>query len=226
MFDLRILWLSAALRLELIEAISRPEYFDPAKERSGEEASDVLWRAIRGRGGKRGYPQKIRHIAEGLSTGVYSNSYPWVTPEGLEYAKKWHYIVDENILQGSTVWEVESSSSESVAVVAEEVGDEPPTAKARPSIPPTTSSEPASSSSRAGVVTPSARPSSSVVGAKAAAPDQALRPWVFLPDTVLWFDRKFSELFKERKEYRSFEGFRNYQATEDRSFPKFLVFLD
>ena len=75
-------------------------------------------------------------------------------------------------------------------------------------------------------MTPSAHPSSSVVGAKAATTDQALRPPVFLPDTVLWFDRKFSEQFKEREEYRSFEGFRNYQATEDRSFPKFLVFLD
>ena len=86
-----------------------PSRMLPAKERSGEEASDVLWCAIHGRGGKRGYPQKIRHIAEGLSCGVYSNSYPWFTPGGLEYAKKWHYTVDENILQGSTVWEVESS---------------------------------------------------------------------------------------------------------------------
>ena len=48
--------------------------------------SDQLWRIVKGRGGKRGYRQKVRHLIEGLKARHYSNVYPWVNESGRGYA--------------------------------------------------------------------------------------------------------------------------------------------
>jgi hypothetical protein len=51
---------------------------------------DVLWRSIRApRGGRRGLATKVRHIKEGIAQGYYQGKYPFVTRDGLEYAKQW-----------------------------------------------------------------------------------------------------------------------------------------
>lgn len=52
---------------------------------------------------------------------------PFVTRDGLEYAKQWKFQVSNSVLQGATVWEVETSSSEEEVQILER-----PAAKARP----------------------------------------------------------------------------------------------
>ena len=83
-----------------------------------DQISDVLWRSIKGRGGRRGYSQKVRHIKEGLQNGAYSLTYPFVTQEGRLYAQLWQFRILDSVSQGASVWEIGSSSeSESEAGV-------------------------------------------------------------------------------------------------------------
>ena len=63
---------------------------------------------------------------EGIAQGYYQE-YPFVTRDGLEYAKQWKFQVSNSVLQGATVWEVETSSSEEEVQILER-----PAAKARP----------------------------------------------------------------------------------------------
>ena len=89
---------------------------------------DVLWRSIRApRGGRRGLATKVRHIKEGIAQGYYQGNYPFVTRDGLEYAKQWNFQVSTSVLQGATVCEIETSSSEEEVHILER-----PAAKARP----------------------------------------------------------------------------------------------
>ena len=90
------------------------EYLDETLEPNRKlQIPDVLWRSIRApRGGRRGLATKVRHINEGIAQGYYQGTYPFVTRDGLEYAKQWKFQVSNSVLQGATVWEVETSSSE------------------------------------------------------------------------------------------------------------------
>ena len=73
-------------------------------------------------------------MAEGIEQGVYLNHYPWVSQEGRQYCERWGFRISESVLQGTTIWEVESSSEEE-GVTSGEV-EQPVAAKARPSEPP------------------------------------------------------------------------------------------
>ena len=90
------------------------EYLDETLEPDRrQQIPDALWRAIRApRGGRRGLSTKVRHIREGIDQGFYKRNYPFVTREGLEYARQWKFQVCDSVLQGATVWEIETSSSE------------------------------------------------------------------------------------------------------------------
>ena len=83
------------------------------------QASDPLWRALQGRGGKRGYKQKLKHISVGLSESHYSKRYPWVLQSGHDFAKSWGFTGNPNVLQGAGTWAVESISSESSVEVVQ-----------------------------------------------------------------------------------------------------------
>ena len=63
-------WLSAVYVLEAIAL----DYLDLTVP---EEIpiSDQLWHIVKGRGGKHGYKQKVRHLVEGLKDRHYSNVY-------------------------------------------------------------------------------------------------------------------------------------------------------
>jgi hypothetical protein len=105
------------------------EYLDETLEPDRrQQIPDALWRAIRApRGGRRGLSTKVRHIREGIDQGFYKGNYPFVTREGLEYARQWKFQVCDSVLQGATVWEIETSSSEEEVQILER-----PAAKARP----------------------------------------------------------------------------------------------
>ena len=78
--------------------------------------SDQLWRIVKGRGGKRGYRQKVKHLVEGLKNRHYSNVYPWVNKSGRNYASSWGFVLVSDVFTGGTVWEVESSAEENEVV--------------------------------------------------------------------------------------------------------------
>ena len=176
--------------------------------------SDQLWRIVKGRGGKRGYRQKVRHLVEGLKARHYSNVYPWVNESGRGYASQWSFTLVSDVYTGGTVWEVESSAEENEVV-------ERPVVKAKSVPSPKVSSVPkaASSSSRdlgalpkggpvpkaAGprqpVTPPKASPKQPVAVPKAAslpsrpkasvAPSQQLQPRrCILPDQVVLIARE------------------------------------
>lgn len=193
-----------------------PSYFDPAKE-SGQAIGDVLWRALKTRGGRRGYSQKLRHIQEGLKSQAYSNSYPWVTQEGRNCAKSWNFSIVDSVLQGATVWEVVSSEEEQDPVVAEPKAKAAAKASADESftrrvaartssstVLPKATGTPVeftkrlesssskgisfpASSSRSSSVTAASKPQAAV--RRPVEPEPRLRPRVYLPDTVSWYDR-------------------------------------
>ena len=214
---------------------------------------DVLWRSIRApRGGRRGLATKVRHIKEGIAQGYYQGNYPFVTRDGLEYAKQWNFQVSTSVLQGATVCEIETSSSEEEVHILERPAakarptpkaSEPvpilerPAAKARP-IPKASgpldhqtgsaqkaSSSSSSSSSSSVVPQAKPRPSSGTqqLGARAKpaakAIERILRPRLYLPDTVVWFDRgnKAEDIgsgpdpvgvnFKEVSNYSAYRGY-------------------
>ena len=177
------------------------------------QIADVLWRCIRGRGGQRGYRQKLRHITEGLDQNHYSNSHPFVNPDsGHQYAADWKFAIVEEVLKGGDHWEVESLSSEEsieVRVI------EPPTAKAKGE----SSSPVEASSSSSSAPTSKARP---VIRPTKA--DRLLQPRSFLPDTVLWFDPSATSSFAEVPNYSSFDGYKNYITSSAPA--KFVLFLD
>ena len=176
--------------------------------------SDQLWRIVKGRGGKRGYRQKVKHPVEGLKARHYSNVYPWVNESGRGYASEWSFTLVSDVYTGGTVWEVESSAEENEVV-------ERPVVKAKSVPSPKVSSVPkaASSSSRdlgalpkggpvpkaAGprqpVTPPKASPKQPVAVPKAAslpsrpkasvAPSQQLQPRrCILPDQVVLIARE------------------------------------
>ena len=96
-------------------------YFDAKLETPGKEVCDVLWRAVHSkRGGRRGYSQKVRHLTEGLESGVYFNKYPWVSQEGRTYSERWGYRISDTVLQGSETWEIQSSDEEEEVILVEE----------------------------------------------------------------------------------------------------------
>ena len=74
--------------------------------------SDQLWRIVKGRGGKRGYRQKVKHLGEGLK----NRHYPWVNKSGRDYASSWGVVLVSDVFTGGTVWEVESSAEENEVV--------------------------------------------------------------------------------------------------------------
>ena len=97
-------------------------------ETPGQEVGDVLWRSVVARrGGRRGYSIKVPHLTGGLASGVYFNNYPWISQQGRDYADRWGFSIVDSVLQGASVWEIESSSSEGEQVQSEE----PPVSKAR-----------------------------------------------------------------------------------------------
>ena len=237
------------VQLGIIADQGENSYLNPAVEQDrSHQASGALWRAIRGRGGKRGYKQKVRHLAEGIVAGHYSNSYPFVQASGYEYARSWGFSVIDSVLQGASVWEVSSESS------VEEIVTGPPAAKARPSpalpkakaVIPKAKGSPidfsrrgsASSSSGAGATRADERESSRAP--RALTPVETsevryLRPVEKLPDTVLWFDRNFNDrriqphevLFRESSNYRSYRGYKTYSSTVGGiQTPKFVLFVD
>ena len=265
MIFLHLVLFEPAFDVAIISSLD-PNYFDPAKE-SGQAIGDVLWRALKTRGGRRGYSQKLRHIQEGLNLQVYSNNCPWVTQQGREYAKSWNFSIVDSVLQGATVWEVVSSEEEQDPVVAEPKAkaaakawaDESFTRRvaARTSsstVLPKATGTPVeftrrleSSSSRRISVPASSSRSSSVAAAsepKAAVrrpvePEPRLRPRVYLPDTVSWYDRLVYQSdigystsdgprvqFLEVESYSAYRGYKTYQSSVDRSFPKFILALD
>ena len=160
-----------------------------------------------------------------------------VTRDGLEYAKQWKFQVSNSVLQGATVWEIETSEEEEVQIL------ERPAAKARPtpkaSEPVQILARPAAkarlTSKASGPVDyPTGSSSSSVVpqakssgthqlGARAKpaakAIERILRPRLYLPDTVVWFDRgnKAEDIgsgpdpvgvnFKEVSNYSAYRGY-------------------
>ena len=101
-------------------------YFDPSVETPGQEVGDVLWRSVVARrGGRRGYSIKVRHLTEGLASGVYFNHHPFISQEGRTYADRWGFSILESVLQGGSVWEIESSEGEQAQ------SEDPPSSKAR-----------------------------------------------------------------------------------------------
>ena len=68
----------------------------------------ALWRIMKGRGGLRGYKQKVRHITEGLKARVYSSKYPWILEGAEAFASRWGFNLVTNVYQGSAVWGIES----------------------------------------------------------------------------------------------------------------------
>ena len=95
--------------------------------------SPTLWRSIQApRGGRRGLATKVRRV-KGISQGCYQGTYPFITGAGFEYAKQWKFQISNSVLQGATVWEVESSSSgEEVQILERQAAKARPTPKARP----------------------------------------------------------------------------------------------
>ena len=194
------------------------EYLDETLEPDRrQQIPDALWRAIRApRGGRRGLSTKVRHIREGIDQGFYKGNYPFVTREGLEYARQWRFQVCDSVLQGATVWEIETSSSEEEVQILERPAakarptpkaSEPvpvlgkPAAKARPtSKVPEPSDHPAgstwgTSSASSSSVLPPAKPSGTHQLRARAKPsakaiERILKPRPYLPDTVVWFDRE------------------------------------
>ena len=233
------------------EGIVDQEYLDVSLEPDRKkQIPDILWRCLRApRGGRRGLGNKVRHINEGIAQGFYQGTYPFVNSSGFEYARRWKFQVFDSLLQGTAVWEVESSSSQEVEVISER-----PAAKARPS--PASESrsidlsqatqEASSSTSSAVLPTATARPASASEPQRleasskstAKAKDRILRPRVFLPDTVVWYDRRnkaedigsgpdpVGENFKEVSNYSVYRGYETYVKAEHPEFPKFIVFLD
>ena len=166
-----------------------------------------MWRSIRApRGGRRGLATKVRHINEGIAQGYYQGRSPFVTRDGLEYAKQWKFQVSNSVLQGATVWEVETSSSgggsdlgnascksspnsESIGTGSDLGGGSCKSSTSKASGP---FGYPTGSSSSS--VVPQAKSSGThQLGARAKpaakAIERILRPRLYLPDTVVWFDR-------------------------------------
>ena len=214
-------------------------YVNQELETQGTEVvGDILWRALKGRGGRRGYSQKQTHIREGLRTGVYSNTHPWITQDGRQYASSWGVRVNESVLQGATVWEVTSSEEEEI-VIEEVVPKAKAAAKAVvpkagrvvitsesnfPRRVAARTSEPASASSSSGLESSVHLPKASV-RRPPSPPEPRLRPRVYLPDTVSWYDRTVSphsnSVFQEVESYSRYRGYQNYEAS-----PSFILFLD
>ena len=150
-----------------------------------------------------------------IALGHYQGTYPFVNQSGYSYASQWKHQVIQSVIQGTTVWEVESSSSEEVAVTLER-----PKAKPRPSPKSRASTDnPASSvvssdrplnpyidlsdrpvnsnASSSSSALPKAKPASSStvlpkanpIRAVAKAKERTLKPRQYLPDTVVWYDR-------------------------------------
>ena len=187
----------------------------------------MLWRCVHAkRGGRRGLQNKVRHLSEGLTSGVYSNQYPWVLQQGYTYASSWGFTVSQSVLQGSTVWEIQSSDEE----ILNEATEEPAAAKARSSVSPIIpKAKGGASSSQLGAVPKSAGPVSSLGGTSRAsgssgssaaavevsrpkvspaqpkaksAETRSLRPRDILPDTVLWFDKRVDSALVRTEEGR------------------------
>ena len=234
------------------------EYLDETLELNRKlQIPDVLWRSIRApRGGRRGLATKVRHINEGIAQGYYQGTYPFVTRDGLEYAKQWKFQVSNSVLQGATVWEVETSSSEEEVQILER-----PAAKARPTpkasepvqILEGTAAKARPTSKASGPVDyPTGSSSSSAVpqakssgthqsGARAKPAAKAikriLRPRLYLPDTVVWFDRgnKAEDIgsgpdpvgvnFKEVSNYSAYRGYKTYVKADSPEYPKFSFFF-
>ena len=244
------MWLSAAAIATISgKGIVDREYLDETLEPDRrQQIPDVLWRCIRSpRGGRRGLATKVRHINEGIAQGCYETTFPFVNQSGFEYAKRWKFQVIGSLLQGTAVWEVESSSSEGSVVVLER-----PAAKARPSSPsmpsstdrPSGSQQIGQSSCAFEVPEPVHHPSSGSRSLEAEAKpapkakERILRPRLYLPDTVVWFDRgnKAVEIgsgpepvgrnFEEVSNYSAYRGFETYVKSDSPEYPKFILFLD
>ena len=180
------------------------------------------------RSGRREVDEEVLRQRFGIST-------PFVTRDGLEYAKQWKFQVSNSVLQGATVWEVETSSSGGGSDLGKASCKSSTSKASGPFDYPTGSS----SSS----VVPQAKSSGThQLGARAKpaakAIERILRPRLYLPDTVVWFDRgnKAEDIgsgpdpvgvnFKEVSNYSAYRGYKTYVKADSPEYPKFILFLD
>ena len=215
------------------------EYLDETLEPNRKsQILDVLWRSGRQGVDEEVLRQRLAH-QRGDRSRVLSRKISFVTRDGLEYAKQWKFQVSNSVLQGATVWEIETSSSEEEEVQILErpaakarptpKASEPvqilarPAAKARPTSKASGPVDYPTGSSSSSVVPEAKSSGTNQLGARAKpaakAIERILRPRLYLPDTVVWFDRgnKAEDIgsgpdpvgvnFKEVSNYSAYRGY-------------------